>query len=331
MPTRKRAEAALERAADGERTRELLEELEELADAVDDDELQQRLTLAVYRFLEDDPALFVDDPAAFFRELRTSDGFAEGTLITFSAVAEEPPEAFADRVDDLLALLTSGNDLKRGLSLRCLYHLAVRMPYAIGGATHAFRACLDDPNARIRGTACLALGALESNDARDALEDRLRDESEYVREAAAWATARLEADAPASEPTDSWERTDFESLDPLEFESLVADLWDAMGYRTEETGAGPDGGIDVVAATDAERIAIQVKRYLETSATGPETQQVAGQTARSEFDRAVLVTSSGFTTPAERFADDATGVELIDGRSLCDLLDVNGLDPGSYR
>lgn len=331
MTARERAEAALERVENGERTRDLLEELDQLAETVADDELRQRLTLGVYKHLDDDPTLFVDDPGAFLHELITTEGFEDGALITFGAVAEEPPDAFVDYVDDLLVLLTSGNDCKRGLALRCLYHLAVRSPRSVAGATHAFRACLEDTNPQIRGTACLALGVLEASDARGALEDRTRDDSEYVRGAAAWATARLEDGTSATEPTDSWDRSLFAAFDPLAFESLVADLWAAMGYRTEETGAGPDGGIDVIAATETERVAVQVKRYLSGPVTGPETQQLAGQTARSEFDRAVLVTSSGFTGPAERFADDATGVELIDGHGLCDLLDVNGLDPAAYR
>ncbi len=330
MDAHRRAEALLDGLEDEDRTRATLEELDRLADAVDDPDLEARLTETIYAWLRDEPALFVADPEAFFAELRATEGFEDGMLETFAAVAEEPPEAFADHVDDLLVLVADGTELKRGLALRTLYHLAARRPQTVAGAAHAFRASLDDPNPRIRGTACLALGYLDAGDARDALEDRLSDESQYVREAAEWAIDRLEAEPTETDPADAWSASVFEGVSPTAFEELVADLWAAMGYRTEVTRASRDGGVDVIATTDDERVAIQAKRFLAGPVGRPDTQQIAGQ-LQLDFDRAALVTTASFTGPAERFAADATAVELVDGVSLRELLELHGLDPRSYR
>lgn len=330
MDADRRAETLLDGLDDEERTRARLEEFDRLADEVDDPDLEKRLTKEIYAWLHDEPALFVADPEAFFAELRTTEGFEDGMLETFSAVAEEPPAAFEAYVDELLTLLVEGSELKRGLALRTLYHLAARQPRAVAGASHAFRASLDDPNPRIRGTACLALGYLTATDARSALEARLRDESQYVRETAAWALDRLEGESTETDPADSWTAAVFEDVSPMAFETLVADLWDAMGYRTEVTPESRDGGVDVIATTDDERVAIQAKRFLAGPVGSPDTQQIAGQ-LQLDFDRAALVTTASFTGPAERFAADATAVELVDGVSLRELLELHGIDPRSYR
>ncbi|MGQ3413340.1 restriction endonuclease [Natrinema sp. LN54] len=332
MDADRRAEALLDglEGEEEERTRATLEELDRLADEVDDPDLEKRLTKEIYAWLHDEPALFVADPETFFDELLATEGFDDGMLETFSAVAEEPPAAFEAHVDELLALLADGSELKRGLALRTLYHLAARRPRAVAGATHAFRASLDDLNPRIRGTACLALGYLTAGDAQSALEDRLHDESQYVREAAAWALDRLEGESTGADPADSWTAAAFEDVSPTAFEALVADLWDAMGYRTEVTPASRDGGIDVIATTDDERVAIQAKRFLSSPVGSPDTRQIAGQ-LQLDFDRAALVTTASFTGPAERFAAEATAVELVDGVSLRELLELHDIDPRSYR
>lgn len=36
-------------------------------------------------------------------------------------------------------------------------------------------------------------------------------------------------------------------IDPFEFEHLIADIWDYLGWDTEVTSKAQDGGIDVVA------------------------------------------------------------------------------------
>lgn len=333
MSAETRARELLERFDSGDRSRDLLEELDAVADEVADEDLRRSLVEAIYGFLYDEPRVFVDDSRAFFDEILATDGPLDPEpLTTFSVLAENPPEEFATHVNDLLILLTREQDLQRGLAARTLYHLAIDHPRRIDPAAHGLRSLLSDPNPRIRGTACLALGYLDATAARSAIADLRTDESVYVREAAAWTIARLEHDeATTADPVGEWSRAEFEQLTPREFERLVGDLWAAMGYRTAVSDPGPDEGIDVVATDGDERIAIQAKRYLEGPVSSPIARTVGGLTAREDVDRAVLVTSSSFTTPADSYADVASAVTLVDGPMLCELLELNDVDPAAYR
>jgi HJR/Mrr/RecB family endonuclease len=52
---------------------------------------------------------------------------------------------------------------------------------------------------------------------------------------------------------------DVDRLSPLDFEAMIATLFDAMGYTSVLTAAGNDGGADVVAFRDGEITLVQVK------------------------------------------------------------------------
>ena len=55
------------------------------------------------------------------------------------------------------------------------------------------------------------------------------------------------------------------ALDPVEFEELIARLLQRMGLETEETARTGDGGVDIVARSDAPITGgvfiVQCKRY----------------------------------------------------------------------
>ncbi|MFC2099672.1 restriction endonuclease [Candidatus Bipolaricaulota bacterium] len=112
-------------------------------------------------------------------------------------------------------------------------------------------------------------------------------------------------------------------LSPRAFESLVADIWEAMGYSTRVTQRSRDGGIDVLASRAGKTVAIQAKRYKETSVGVQEIRQYASLALRDGIDRVVVVTTSTFTGPARAEAKSLE-VELIDGRALSKLLQQYG-------
>lgn len=64
-------------------------------------------------------------------------------------------------------------------------------------------------------------------------------------------------------------------IDPTEFEYLIADLWEQMGYQTEVSQQSRDKGIDVRATNQlGEKHLIQVKRHgPNTKVTQKEIQQ----------------------------------------------------------
>lgn len=115
------------------------------------------------------------------------------------------------------------------------------------------------------------------------------------------------------------------SLNPYDFQNLVADLLRGMGYFVSWVSpAGKDGGVDIIAhpdplGTQSPRIKVQVKRYSDS--------RVDKQTVQSfistinEGDAGLFVATSGFTKDAEEHArsQERRKVMLIDWKRLSDL------------
>ncbi|PBI88433.1 Restriction endonuclease [Flavobacterium sp. ACN2] len=108
------------------------------------------------------------------------------------------------------------------------------------------------------------------------------------------------------------------SKNPYEFQDLVAGLLKAMGYFISEIAQrGPDGGIDIIAFTDAlgtkqPRIIVQVKHKPNDNISSDEVQKLAG-TLKRNTDVGIFVTSGTFSKPAIKEARDSREhIELID-------------------
>lgn len=109
---------------------------------------------------------------------------------------------------------------------------------------------------------------------------------------------------------------------PRDFEHLVERLYSVMGYKTELTPPQKDGGRDVLAATrmpgKAEQLLVECKRH--SGRIGVEKVRALNGVARSEkVNKGVLITTSSFTRPADKFAED-NHLELIPGDQLVRLM-----------
>jgi restriction system protein len=115
------------------------------------------------------------------------------------------------------------------------------------------------------------------------------------------------------------------SMDPYEFQRLVADLLAAMGYHVAWVAPpGKDGGVDVIAYTDplgsqGPRIKVQVKRW--TSARVDTDGLKSFLATINGADIGIFVTLAGFTRDAEAYArnQETRRITLIDDRRLVDL------------
>ncbi|WP_030345065.1 restriction endonuclease [Streptomyces sp. NRRL S-1022] len=116
-------------------------------------------------------------------------------------------------------------------------------------------------------------------------------------------------------------------MDPIAFESLVADLFRAMGMQAVTTQRSNDGGVDVDAVDPTPirggKIVVQVKRYRNTV---PPTavRDLYGTVQDVGANKGVLVTTSGFGPGSRTFARGKP-LELISGGELVDLLHRHGL------
>ncbi|MFJ3041595.1 restriction endonuclease [Streptomyces tendae] len=123
------------------------------------------------------------------------------------------------------------------------------------------------------------------------------------------------------------EEPDLYEMDPITFEGLVAELFEAMGMQAVTTQRSNDGGVDVRAFDPTPirggQIVVQVKRYRNTV---PPTavRDLYGTVQDAGANKGVLVTTSGFGPGAHTFANGKP-LELIAGRELVDLLRRHGL------
>ncbi|OXY89851.1 restriction endonuclease [Streptomyces diastatochromogenes] len=123
------------------------------------------------------------------------------------------------------------------------------------------------------------------------------------------------------------EEPDLYDMDPIAFESLVADLFRAMGMEAVTTERSNDGGVDVDAVDPTPirggKIVVQVKRYRNTV---PPTavRDLYGTVQDVGANKGVLVTTSGFGPGSRTFAQGKP-LELISGTELVDLLHRHGL------
>lgn len=103
---------------------------------------------------------------------------------------------------------------------------------------------------------------------------------------------------------------------------FVADLLQAMGYRTRVSPEGPDGGVDIVAHRDElglepPIIKVQVKST-GGSIGSPEVTQLYGIVGANECG--LFVTLGSFTIQAKNFAKEKPTLRLIDGNELVELV-----------
>lgn len=109
------------------------------------------------------------------------------------------------------------------------------------------------------------------------------------------------------------------ALSPEQFEKLVAELFESYGHQTQIAGGTSDHGVDVIVkSAQGEKWVVQCKRYAG-SVGEPVVRDLFGTLQHEEAMRAYLVTTGGFTTQAQAWAEGKP-IVLYDGESLVKLV-----------
>lgn len=148
-----------------------------------------------------------------------------------------------------------------------------------------------------------------------------------VEVAATTAEDAITADRIESDTRDFVISTLYSELDGYEFEYFVADLLNAMGYRTRVTQSSGDGGVDVVAHKDElglepPIIKVQCKKTLGTLGS-PEIQKLTGTLAPGGAELGLFVSLGAFTRDAMNLGLTRHDLRLINGRDLVELVFEN--------
>jgi len=118
-------------------------------------------------------------------------------------------------------------------------------------------------------------------------------------------------------------QTSLESIRALswrEFEKLIAEAYRMNGYQVEgNSGAGADGGVDVVARKDGRTTLIQCKQWKTQSIGVKVIREMYGIMCAEKADAVHVVGTGGFTKDAIGFAEGKP-VELLGGSEVMKLV-----------
>lgn len=126
-------------------------------------------------------------------------------------------------------------------------------------------------------------------------------------------------------PPAAWSLEALRMLEWKRFELLCARYYEAVGFRTETLGSGPDGGIDVklFKGDAAKPLAIvQCKAWNARQVGVKEIRELFGVMTFEQITRSIFITTGSYSQDALSFAA-ANPIHLIDGpafvRKLLDL------------
>lgn len=166
---------------------------------------------------------------------------------------------------------------------------------------------------------------------------RFIDDQRVVRSAPAVAPAMVSVeeaaasaeDEPNAERIETYTRdfiieTLLKELEGARFERFVADLLEAMGYRTQVTRASGDGGFDIVAHRDPlglepPIIKVQCKRTL-ASIGAPVVQSLTGTLAPNSSELGLFVTLGAYSKDALHLGRTRQDLRLVNGTELVELV-----------
>jgi CxxC-x17-CxxC domain-containing protein len=90
--------------------------------------------------------------------------------------------------------------------------------------------------------------------------------------------------------------------DGVAFERLCVELFAAKGYRARRTGGQSDGGVDLVAVSDAGKVLVQCKARSDRAVGVKVVREMLGVVNKQRAQRGYVITTSRFTKDAVGFA-----------------------------
>lgn len=116
------------------------------------------------------------------------------------------------------------------------------------------------------------------------------------------------------------------SMDPYDFEKLVAKVWSSKGYNTNVRKGSNDKGVDVEATSGNHKILIQAKRYAANNKIGgPDVRKYATLYQQDPAaNQIIIVTTSSFTSQAKEIAAEQN-ITIIDGSRFIDMIKKNNI------
>src|SRR5215207_2245308 len=104
------------------------------------------------------------------------------------------------------------------------------------------------------------------------------------------------------------------AMSSAQFEVFMAQVLRALGYRTTVLGGSGDQGVDIIAASQDGKVAVQCKNYKKPVGNKP-VQEVFAGSKHHRCDHAWVVAPAGYTKGAYELVQ-SVGVSLFDVNSI---------------
>lgn len=108
---------------------------------------------------------------------------------------------------------------------------------------------------------------------------------------------------------------------PFEFENSVANIYKALGYKTQVTSKSNDGGKDIIMYKEGKKYLVECKKYSKDNlVTRPELQKFMAAIYQEKAIKGYFVTTSDYTSTGYAYPKDVNEkIELINGEGLVKL------------
>jgi HJR/Mrr/RecB family endonuclease len=109
-------------------------------------------------------------------------------------------------------------------------------------------------------------------------------------------------------------------MNPRQFEIFTAELFKANGYEAEATVESCDGGKDVVAFKNGDKIFIECKKWNQEPCGRVVLQKLIGSCIGAKANKAIFITTSWYNSNAIEYAKTVPWLELWDTNDLLNML-----------
>lgn len=116
--------------------------------------------------------------------------------------------------------------------------------------------------------------------------------------------------------------TNIDSLNGLDFEQFIEDIFKYLGFKTSTTPITGDNGIDIIACKGNVRLGIQAKLYYKHNISNSAVQEAYSGKSYYKCTHTIVVTNWNFSKPAQTLASELH-VGLIDRLTLSKILKNN--------
>jgi predicted RNA-binding Zn-ribbon protein involved in translation (DUF1610 family) len=126
----------------------------------------------------------------------------------------------------------------------------------------------------------------------------------------------------APEPTISEK---LRKIDWFQFEKLIEMIYQHRGFSVKRLGgANPDGGVDLIVESPAEKFVVQCKHWRKWTVRVRHIREFLGTLTDSRISKGIFITLNGYTEDARQLAAKH-GIEILDEADLIQMLEDSGL------